>query len=112
MLELSICDSYTNTSSYLPVSSKNNERKLSKNNTTGYRGVSLHRTNRWAAYLWSNGKSRKIGQFKTPIEAAKAFDRAKLAGRPNCKTLNFPELREQYLAEIEAERARQLALSF
>ena len=112
MLELSNCSNSNNTPSYLAVSSKNNERKLSKNNTSGYRGVFLEDGKWWTARIRKDKKTHYLGRFKDPAEGAKAFDRAKIAYRPNCKTLNFPELREQYLAEIEAERVRQLALSF
>lgn len=54
-----------------------------------YRGVYWNREcQAWRARLWHDKKSQHIGNFKSEIEAAKAFDkRAREVGR---KELNFP----------------------
>ena len=53
-----------------------NTRKLPKNNTSGYRGVSLHKiTNKWSAIIGVNKKKIKIGYFKTAEEGARAYDK-------------------------------------
>lgn len=50
-----------------------NARK-SKNNTSGYKGVSLCKTtNRWRASIAHNGKRIQIGRFDTKEEAARAY---------------------------------------
>lgn len=47
---------------------------LAKNNTSGYKGVSLSPvTLKWMAYLWKDGKNHLLGSFKTKELAAKEF---------------------------------------
>jgi len=53
-------------------------RKLFKNNTSGYRGVIRHE-GRWAAQIRVNGKNRRIGVFDDLATAAKAYEAAALA---------------------------------
>lgn len=108
MLEISDCSNSSNTTQHLPISSNNNGRRLAKNNTSGFRGVYLECGKFWTARIGKRDRYHLIGRFKTAEEAAKAFDRARIAYRPACKNLNFPELREQYMAELERDRVRQL----
>ena len=48
-------------------------RKLQKNNTTGYRGVRKAK-NTWEANITKNGKTEYLGRFKTAKEAAEAYN--------------------------------------
>lgn len=51
-------------------------KRLQKNNTTGYRGVHLYkRVNRYQAYIKKDGKRRHIGMFPTAEEAAKEYNK-------------------------------------
>lgn len=43
--------------------------KLNKNNTSGYKGVSLFNKNRWSAQITHNRKKIHLGYFDTPEEA-------------------------------------------
>lgn len=52
-------------------------RRLGRDNTSGYKGVSWHRDcGKWVAQINFNGKRKHIGLFTTAIEAALAYDRA------------------------------------
>jgi hypothetical protein len=51
-------------------------RKLQRNNTSGYRGVVFHKpTKKWQATISFQGKTRWLGLFVLPEEAAAAYDR-------------------------------------
>lgn len=54
-------------------------RKTNSRNTTGYKGVSFSATRKYGgkykATLGVNGKNISIGYFKTPEEAANAYDK-------------------------------------
>jgi hypothetical protein len=52
-----------------------NRNGLSKNNTSGYRGVSLFR-GKWKAKIGIGNRKRHLGVFDTKEEAAAAFDMA------------------------------------
>lgn len=46
-------------------------------NTSGFKGVSLHKpTGKWKAYIRKDCKQYYLGLFKTPQEAAAAYNRA------------------------------------
>lgn len=50
---------------------------LQKNNTSGYRGVSFSmRSNRWSARIKVNQNQINLGTYKTPDEAAEAYNNA------------------------------------
>lgn len=50
---------------------------LSRNNTSGYKGVAYEtRTNKYRAYIWFNKKSIKLGSFASAEEASTAYARA------------------------------------
>lgn len=50
-------------------------RRLSRNNTSGYRGVSYHKaTGKWRANIRKAGMKQSLGYFATPEEAARAYD--------------------------------------
>lgn len=62
------------------------------NNLTGFKGVSLHAPGKWVAKIADDGKSRYIGLYNSPEDAARAYDAAavKAWGMGNAY-LNFPE---------------------
>lgn len=68
-----------------------NQRLLKSNNTSGYKGVSLHKpSKKWLAYITCNGKRYSLGHYSDPVEAAHIRDkkaRELNAGHP----LNFPD---------------------
>lgn len=52
-----------------------NTRKIRKNNTSGYRGVSyFKRDNKWKSQIQIQYKIIRLGTFDTSLEAAKAYD--------------------------------------
>lgn len=64
-------------------------RKISKNNTSGYKGVSWHEgSNKWYARICLNYKSIFLGAFDSKELAAKAYNSAALKNNPNFAKLN------------------------
>lgn len=60
----------------LANSSQNSiNRGLQSNNTSGYRGVYALSEKVWVAKLYIHGKSKYLGYFHTPEEAAAAYDK-------------------------------------
>lgn len=68
-----------------------NQRLRPNKKDTPYKGVRKKSKNSWAATVRKQGTTYSLGQFKTDVEAAKAYDaKAKeLFGEFAC--LNFPE---------------------
>jgi hypothetical protein len=50
-------------------------RGKQRNNTSGYKGVTLYRK-RWLVQIWYGGKKINLGSFRDPVEAAKVYDQA------------------------------------
>lgn len=64
-------------------------RKMSKNNTSGYRGVQkVKGTDKWMAVIMIDGKSKYLGRFSNTEDAARAYDEAASSGSIYCRT-NF-----------------------
>ena len=67
-------------------------RKLHKNNTTGYKGIhcikSIRRTKPWRAEIYSCGKKYFIGCFATAVEAAQAYNEAAIKHHGEFAKLN------------------------
>lgn len=64
-----------------PATQSENVRNssISKNNTSGYIGVSWNKRNRrWYALIRTNGKQRHLGSYKEKVDAIKARLRAEL----------------------------------
>lgn len=67
-------------------------RRKQRNNTSGFIGVSQHKqTLKWHASIKANGRSKFIGSFDDPIEAAVARDRVAIELWGGKAKLNFPE---------------------
>lgn len=65
---------------------------LQKNNTSGYIGVSWHKSyNKFRALLECEGKSINLGRYETAEEAAKVRDKAALLYFKEFAVLNFPK---------------------
>ena len=66
-------------------------RRLGKNNTSGYKGVSWHKLHKlWYAHISHNKKLMSLGYFKDKEEAAKAYDRKAIELFGEFAKLNFP----------------------
>jgi hypothetical protein len=66
-------------------------RRLFRNNTSGYKGVSWHpQRERWWAQIMADGKKRSLKLHDTPEEAARAYDVAARELHGDFATLNFP----------------------
>jgi len=73
---------------------KSNHRIISGKSSLSskYRGVSWNVTpGNWRARLCVRGKHKEIGRYKTEIEAAKAYDAAKVKATRSLVGINFPE---------------------
>ncbi len=60
-----------------------NQTKISKSNTSGYRGVCFHKASgKWEAQIQVNGIKKHLGHFDTPEEASVVYEEAKLFYHP------------------------------
>ena len=75
------------------------KKKLSSNNTIGYRGVSKNGKNRFRATIEKNGKRQFIGNFGTTKQAAIAFDLAAIQAKRPKSDLNFPDMMDMILVK-------------
>lgn len=59
--------------------------KLSKNNSSGYKGVTFHpQTGKWRASIVIGGKRKSLGLYKSKILASKAYkNEAKIQWSPD-----------------------------
>lgn len=97
-----------------PSQNAANASGLRKNNTSGFRGVSLHRRiGRWEARIIVEGVVHHIGYHETAEEAARAYDRASLQLNGPFAYLNLPNAPTTYgrLREAAMAWARSLASS-
>jgi hypothetical protein len=70
-------------------------RRRSKNNTSGFKGVSWRKDLKcWAAHIRDNGHANHLGMFEKPEEAARAYDAAALTVWGEFASLNFPTHQE------------------
>ena len=66
-------------------------RKLARNNTTGFKGIYQKKgASRWRAFISLNGKQRWIGYFASKEEAARAYDAKAIELYGPYARLNFP----------------------
>jgi hypothetical protein len=77
------------------VSNAQNSRHTthSRNNKTGYRGVfqNSNETHRWFSSIMVDYKTKFLGYFDSPIDAARAYDKAAKELHGEFATLNFPD---------------------
>jgi len=67
-------------------------RRLFRNNTTGYKGVYWHKYHaKWASRIGFKGCKVHLGYFDNPVDAAKAYDAAAKRLHKRFARLNFPE---------------------
>jgi len=64
--------------------------KIRSDNTSGYRGV-RHNAGKWVAQIKIDRQWKYLGRFKTPEEAARAYDAKAVEVFGEFVTLNFPE---------------------
>ncbi len=66
--------------------------RLSRRNTSGYRGVTwLKRDRKWRAQIRDrDGRFKAIGTYSDPAEAARAYDAVAREERGDSAVLNFP----------------------
>ncbi|GAG28472.1 unnamed protein product [marine sediment metagenome] len=70
-------------------------RRLSKNNKSGYKGVCWNKScNKWVAQIKYNYKEYSLGCFFCIIKAAKAYDKAAREYFGEFARTNFPEEKE------------------
>lgn len=51
-------------------------RRIHKNNRSGYKGVSLHACGKYIASIMTNGKVKYLGTFESPEDASEAYEAA------------------------------------
>ena len=69
-----------------------NRRKLKKSKSSRFKGVSFHKKrNVWRAVISTTGRSIHLGEFKSELQAAKAYDGAAKLHFKDFANLNFPE---------------------
>jgi AP2 domain len=56
----------------------------------------------YRAYIRVDRKRIHLGSYATPEEAARAYDVAALIYHGSFSYLNYPQLRDEYLTEIQA----------
>lgn len=67
-------------------------RRLDCRNTSGFRGVSRHKASgRWLANICHDGRTRHIGLYDSPEDAARAYDERAKKLRGGAAKLNFPK---------------------
>lgn len=58
------------------IDNTRNRPVLSKNNSSGYKGVSLTAQGKWRARIWKNRNEIRLGNYDTAEEAAAAYNKA------------------------------------
>lgn len=75
-------------------SQSNINRRLQRNNSSGYRGVTLHRRSRmWQASIKHGGNTEYIGSFTSARVAAEAYDERAAEVHGEFAQLNFPAVK-------------------
>lgn len=75
-----------------------------KGSSSKFKGVSWNSlTKKWKLQIAFEGVNKHIGEFIDEVECAKLYDRKALELFGEFAYLNFPELKEEYLKEIENE---------
>ena len=70
---------------------QNNQNRASRGSSSGYRGVSWHKAGKcWEARISVNKRDIRLGLFKNPIDAAKAYDASAQELHGEFARFNFP----------------------
>lgn len=73
------------------VSSNAMNRRRRSDNSSGFKGVSLRKSNgKWRASVSVGGSRKWLGEFPSALEAARAYDAAALEHYGEFARLNFP----------------------
>jgi hypothetical protein len=64
---------------------------VSNTSKSQYKGVSKKHGNKWRARLGVDGRDVELGYFTDEIDAARAYDDAKIKITKSLSGLNFPE---------------------
>lgn len=87
----------------LATPAQNSANTRPKGGSSIYKGVSKGQDkDRWKGSIKSGDIVCNLGLFDDEIECAKAYDRKALELNKEFAYLNFPELKEQYLKELES----------
>lgn len=62
------------------------------------------RAGKWVSDITKDGKKKRVGTFDTEKEAGMAYDKKALELHGEFAYLNFPELKQEYLKELNYER--------
>lgn len=65
-------------------------QKIQASNTSGYKGVSVFK-DKWVAHICAATKQIHIGLYTSPLDAAKAYDKAATELHGKFAKLNFPQ---------------------
>ena len=67
--------------------------KRKKRSNSGFFGVKIHLTkgNKYEAWIYTDGKTKSIGSYDTPKQAAKAHDKVAIKLRRPFSKLNYPK---------------------
>ena len=90
----------------VPKNYKPKKKKLSSDNTTGFRGV-IKQGSRFRAMIRVDGKKKHLGRFGTAKEAAVAWDFAAIQAKRFKSDLNFPFLYDCRVIEKNCEMNQQ-----
>lgn len=70
--------------------SQQNANSVKRPGKSGFRGVKLVHSSKFEARINVSGVYRYLGYFSSPVEAAKAYDRAAVENHGEFAVLNFP----------------------
>lgn len=64
--------------------------RISKNNSSGFKGVSISSDGKWRARIWRDWKEIFLGNFNSAEDAAVAYDKAAIDLHGEFASTNFP----------------------
>lgn len=71
-------------------------QRIRSDNVSGYKGVSWNRAlSKWRCQIRVQGKTKHLGYFTDPVEAASVYDREARSLHGDFATLNFPNPTER-----------------
>lgn len=89
----------------LATRSLNSANSQPRRGSSVYKGVSWNKgASKWSSEVWNSYKKYYLGLFTDEKEAGMAYDRKALELFGEFAYLNFPELKQEYLKELNYER--------